>query len=881
MNKESLLSCLLGLSLMVGCGQVDSITDTGSSSDGPVQYSDLPGPDLPLNTPDQLPAPEASVDLAQPDLVAIDSLLPDIPTVDLTIAPDQAAPDAALKCGNSVIDVGEECDGQNLAGLTCAKLGFAGGLLFCSKICKLDTSNCKTCGNGKVNAGEECDGSQLDGKSCLSLGFTAGKLACQAATCTYDKSGCYKCGDNTINPGEDCDGPVLNATCLKLKYDGGYLSCAPQTCKFVTAGCYKCGDGKKNGPEKCDGLDLAGQTCVKAGFFAGTLACSGSCNSLDTSKCYNCGNNKIDTGEECDGTSLASKTCISEGFDTGVLKCDGSCKLDKSGCAQAKCNNGTVEGKEECDGTNLAGATCKTKAYAGGVLSCTKNCKYDFSSCYKCGDGKKNGAEVCDGAVLGGKVCTDFSPYHSGTLACKKDCTSIDLSGCNKCGDGKKNGTEKCDGIDLGSQTCKDIGLTFGQLKCTTACGLDSLGCYSCSDGTLNGLETDIDCGGGLCSGCLTGKVCKTSGDCFHKICSGGKCIAPTCTDGAANGPETDVDCGGNTCPRCTHGKNCTKISDCLGGACTSGKCIGCPAATVTKSCSLDSTLGLTFCNVPKGCFSMGSPATEPCRSSTNETRHMVTLTNGFEMMSTEVTQGSFKAEMGFNPTWFSNCGSQCPADGPNWQMAAAFCNALSKKAGKTACYSCTGSAYTISCSPATAYSGKAIYKCPGYRLPTDAEWEYAYRAGTTTAVHSGKNDSTLCQVCNIKDVNLDKIGWYWSNAAATYSGCYNYQQSAGCPKCIGPQPVAQKMGNALGLYDMAGNVSEYSHDIYKADLGTAAMVDPVVTGSGLWVRRGGAWPNNPLSLRAAARSSGGSNAPTTNRGCSSCGFRCVRTTGP
>jgi hypothetical protein len=88
-----------------------------------------------------------------------------------------------------------------------------------------------------------------------------------------------------------------------------------------------------------------------------------------------------------------------------------------------------------------------------------------------------------------------------------------------------------------------------------------------------NALETDVDCGGGSCATCVTGKKCLGASDCTSHVCGPTKvCSAPSCTDGTLNGSETDLDCGGSSCPKCIGGKSCVVNTDCLGGLCDSTK---------------------------------------------------------------------------------------------------------------------------------------------------------------------------------------------------------------------------------------------------------------------------------------------------------------------
>ena len=295
-----------------------------------------------------------------------------------------------------------------------------------------------------------------------------------------------------------------------------------------------------------------------------------------------------------------------------------------------------------------------------------------------------------------------------------------------------------------------------------------------------------------------------------------------------------------------------------------------CTHPSVKKSCTTDS-LGIEWCFIPAGCFMMGSPVSEPCHE-TDEVLHQVTLTRSFEIPATEVTQGQFKALMGYEPSKFGFCGMNCPVEKVSWFEAAAFCNVLSGKKGLAKCYTDTGSKKacqnTGSCSgdevcingtcsvyePATAYAKSKIFTCPGYRLPTEAEWEYAYRAGTKTGSYLGTISS-----CYGTDTNAGKIGWYEmnSNSAA--------------------HAVGKKQVNPWGLYDMAGNVEEWCHDWPQTNLGSKPVVDPwgAATGPATTksrIARGGSWYAKPWALRAASR-----NSFLIAYGHGDVGFRCVR----
>lgn len=257
------------------------------------------------------------------------------------------------------------------------------------------------------------------------------------------------------------------------------------------------------------------------------------------------------------------------------------------------------------------------------------------------------------------------------------------------------------------------------------------------------------------------------------------------------------------------------------------------------------------------GTFEMGSPTDEPCREMgpAKENLHAVTLTRNLEIATTETTQAEFRSLMGYNPSLFASCGDDCPVENVSWYEAAAYCNALSKLAGRTPCYVCSGAGDLLTCDTAAAFAvqGKTIVDCPGYRLPTEAEWEFAYRAGTSTAFYNG-----TIQSCTGKDPNADRIAWYLQNSQSS------------------THPVRGKEPNAAGIHDMAGNVPEWCHDWYTAGLTYSPVDDPVGpsapdTGTGR-VKRGGTWGDVAAYARAARRAFG---PPHTKNDAN--GFRCAR----
>jgi formylglycine-generating enzyme required for sulfatase activity len=238
---------------------------------------------------------------------------------------------------------------------------------------------------------------------------------------------------------------------------------------------------------------------------------------------------------------------------------------------------------------------------------------------------------------------------------------------------------------------------------------------------------------------------------------------------------------------------------------------------------SFVNSIGMKLVRIPAGTFLMGSPASEAGHYD-NETQHHVTLTRDFYLGTTVVTQGEYEQVMGMNPSYFSAGGggrgkingmytSRFPVEQVSWGDAVEYCRRLSALATEHA-------------------AGRV------YRLPTEAEWEYACRAGTATPFHFGSQ---------------------LTSRQANFNGNHPYGITTTGPYLERTATVGSYGCNGYGLFDMHGNVWEWCSDWY-GDYTAPAQVDPLgaAAGSGR-VNRGGGWSNYARDCRSALR---GRNTP-------------------
>jgi formylglycine-generating enzyme required for sulfatase activity len=244
----------------------------------------------------------------------------------------------------------------------------------------------------------------------------------------------------------------------------------------------------------------------------------------------------------------------------------------------------------------------------------------------------------------------------------------------------------------------------------------------------------------------------------------------------------------------------------------------GCSPASTSPVSPLAAVCPAGYVRIAPGTFMMGDPPFKG-QPSASSTQHSVTITRAFCMKATEVTQFEWLVVMGSNPSVYAGCGMDCPVDSVTWHEARAYANALSHREGLPECYTA---------------SGLSGLDCEGYRLPTESEWEYSARAGTP--------------------------------------GITNEH-----PDPTQPRPVGQEQPNPWGLYDMLGNVEEWTGDWWGTYPDTA--IDP--TGPAMGDTRYRELPHRVVRGERPGDAFGSATARGKNREIDrggDLGFRLVRT---
>ena len=254
----------------------------------------------------------------------------------------------------------------------------------------------------------------------------------------------------------------------------------------------------------------------------------------------------------------------------------------------------------------------------------------------------------------------------------------------------------------------------------------------------------------------------------------------------------------------------------------------------------LTNSLGMKFVLINSGSFQMGSPEHEEGHK-WNEVQHKVTISKAFYILESEVTQGQWGKLVRQNPSAKEYIGKNYPVNNVSWNQCIKFIEFMN-----------------------------TYEKTDKYRLPTEAEWEFACRAGTVTAFSSGPISKNSCSKI---DPALNITAWYCAN-----SGVQNP------PGDFRPHPVKTKSPNAWGIYDMHGNIQEWVQDSCKwkhwwtgrmgpvTDTYKNNIVDPVSKTGEHKIIRGGGWHLKPTFCRSAQRSY---YRPMAKK--NSLGFRIVR----
>ena len=624
-------------------------------------------------------------------------------------------------------------------------------------------------------------GFRADGLTCVAVedGGEEPGSACKDVTCG-DHGTCVVSGSGDALCICDVGFRADGLTCVAVE-DGGEEPVSP--CKDVT----------------CDDHG----TCVISG--SGDAFCV--CKDGFRREGLNCV--EIDDVEEppspCQDVDCGNGTCVVGGSGKALCICHEGYRLEEGTCV-------AIEIEDPCEEVDCGdGGTCVITGSGAPLCICDEGFRLQGDTCVV--------IEIAD-------PCADVNCGENGTCV---------ISGSGEafcvCNEGFRLQGDTCVAVEI-EDPCAEV--TCGENGHCVISGSGEAFCV-CNEGfRLQGgtcVPIENPCSGVTCSDNGT-CVVTGSGDAFC-ICNdgyhrfGNHCLAedPCLGVGCSGHGTCAIDDDASTFCNCDEGYRnfgnyCLQVDSCVTGAdCDKGWCL-----------------------IPACTFEMGSPYDEKCRFDWEGPVHFVTITRPFYMKQTEVTQKEWSTLIDSNPSEFRDCGEDCPVEMVSWYDAVYYANRLSEAEGFEQCYTLSNPSGTPGTGNYSATVDFAGLNCKGYRLPTEAEWEYATRAGTKTAYWIGSNIGDVGQeVCAYDPLGilLPEAAWYGYNSDWT------------------THPVGQKAANPFGLYDVHGNVSEWVYDWFGNydSFCAEGCEDPRGPDEGSFrVIRGGSWSDGAWFVRAAFR---------------------------
>jgi cysteine-rich repeat protein len=765
-----------------------------------------------------------------------------------------------------VLDIAPDVDATVDLGTVCENNTDCGGGEVCREgYCRESCGDAEPC-DGALGVCDEMVGYCV---GCLDDNDCEDNEACDDTRCGF-----FCREDDACGADEFCEfesGECRERVCeTSVDCAGGYrcdhFSCVPIDAIVCEADAVTCADDRRSivrcsgdgtsqhteecGPDSICEVTSAGVACADIVCEPNELGC------VDDATAYLC---------NAGGTAIAELPCADDQY------CEsGNCLLRVCEPSSVACEGQSIVECDAIGASETVTACASTAACAGAPLGCScvedtcieRDCTPGTSRCA----GGRVQACAADGigyleptACEADELCVAGECLAIVCTAGSRECAGDTLVVCNA--DGRTRTETNCADTD---RICTG---SAAEASCTTrVCAPDVQAC--------NGPATAV-------VACDSRGAAQTTTPCAtDEYCSSGVCLERACA------PDSRV-CDGTRLIVCNGLGSTSTITNCaVGLGCAAGACVvGCGDGGLQpgEECddgNLQNNDGCDencrrepladFVRIPAGTFTMGSPTGEVGRQS-DETQHLVTITRDFYIAATEVTQGEWKALSGsINPSSFSACGDLCPVERVDWFSVLAYANVLSVRDGLTPCYSlpgCTDAANGWKDGTHSGCTGASFIglSCPGYRLPTESEWEYAARAGTTTATYGGDLDEESGCVTLGGSVGFESgtlladLAWYDCNSEAQ------------------THPQATLRPNAWGLYDMLGNVAEWAWDGAVGYPG--AVTDPTGPAivDGWWdssrVVRGGSFSDPAWSVRGTDRD----GAASTDRA-NNVGFRLART---